>query len=73
MAKVVGAVKREALAGGKAGIVGGLATGLGARFAGSIGTAIGAIVAGAMLGGSDGRIVTINGIMDATALAISGY
>lgn len=72
MAKIVGAIQKEAVAGLKAGVVGGIATGMGARFAGSLGTAIGAILAAAVIGGTDGRIVCINGIQDATALAISG-
>jgi len=55
----------------KSGIVGGLAVGVGSRLLGrTVGSALGGILAGAFLKGTDGRIVAINSIQDAVILAL---
>ncbi len=61
------AIKGRFGTGLKAGGIGGLAVGLGARMFGPLGAFMGAVLGGAMLTGDDGKIVTINGVMDAIA------
>ncbi|MBI4201588.1 MAG: hypothetical protein HY532_00540 [Chloroflexi bacterium] len=56
-------------AGGQAlsGILGGVSVSLGARILGpAMGQFVGGILAGAAVGGEDGRVVTINAVMDGT-------
>ena len=56
----------------KAGGLGGLAYGLGLNIAGPIGAAGGSVLAGSMIGGTDGKIVATNGIMELVANMFSG-
>jgi hypothetical protein len=51
-----------------AGTVGGLATGIFSDIIGiTLGSLAGAVVGGAMVGGKEGQIVAVNGIMDSIA------
>lgn len=65
-------VKNTAVTGLKAGGLGGAAYGLGKSMFGSLGGAGGAVLAGAALGGTDGKIVSINGVMELVAKLFSG-
>lgn len=56
---------KSALTGLKAGGIGGITVGLGARLLGPIlGSVLGSVLAGAMLPGVQGQIVVTNGVMD---------
>lgn len=71
----VGFVKRVQAVGVdslKAGAAGGIACGVGGGVLGTFGAIIGAVLAGAALGGQDGRIVAINGVQDSITAAIVG-
>ena len=74
MAKVgyVESVKAVGIDSLKAGAIGGIATGVLGGFLGTPGAVVGAILAGAAVGGQDGRIVAINGVQDAITAAIVG-
>jgi len=50
--------------------VGGLLVGMGSNF-GVLGTALGGVLAGAMLSGDTGKIVTVNAIMDSVVSMFS--
>lgn len=55
----------------KAGAIGGICVGMGSRFLGRpLGSAVGGILAGALIGGTDGHIVAINGIQDAVTVML---
>lgn len=73
MAKVgyVESVKDVGIDSLKAGVIGGLAVGLTSKFLGRVvGAAVGGILAGALIKGTDGRIVAINSIQDAVTVAV---
>jgi hypothetical protein len=55
----------------KAGAIGGIAVGMLSRFIGRpAGAAVGGILAGAIIGGTDGHIVAINSIQDAVTVML---
>lgn len=68
----VGRVKAIGVDSLKAGAIGGILTGIGGGLFGTFGAIPGAILAGAAVGGQDGRIVAINGVQDAITAAIVG-
>lgn len=66
--KVVNVGQESLIAGG----LGGLAYAFGNRLGGSIGSAVGTVLAGASVGGTSGKIVAVNGVMDLVAQMFMG-